>query len=154
METNENQRKIVAVGIIAIGIVVIVIILLLALNKNKGNNNENQVDTSNYTEQEDGTKVNTSDKILKIKQIGDIQIENANLVYKNSESVLTINVVNKGEVQNNLRLKIKYIGIDGSTILESTGYVGKILKEETKQITVQVTTDIANIEDIEYEILT
>ncbi len=153
METNDNQRKMVAIGIVAVGIIVIVIILLLALNKNKGNNNENQVDTSNYTEQEDGTKVNTSDKISKTKQIGDIQIENANLVYKNSESVLTINVVNKGEVQNNLRLKIKYIGTDGSTILESTGYVGKILKEETKQITVQVTTDIANIEDIEYEIM-
>lgn len=153
METNEKQRTMVAIGIIAIGLIVVVLILIFALNKNKVNNNEDQVDKSNYTEQEDGTKVNTSDKISKNKQIGDIQIEQSSLVYKNSESVLTINVVNKGETQNNLRLNIKYIGTDGSTILESTGYVGKILKEETKQITVQVTTDIANIEDIQYEIM-
>ncbi len=148
---NENNRKLVAGLIVLVGILVIVLILVFAL---KGKtNNDTTGEQKNYQELEDGTKKNTSSEVSKVKTIGDIKIEQASLVYKNSESVLTVNVTNNGADQSNLRISIKYIGNDGNVLETSLGYVGKILKNETKQITAGINTDVANIKDIQYEIM-
>lgn len=149
---NDNQRKVAAAVIILVGVLVIALIVIFAINGKKANDGTDN-EQKNYEELEDGTLKNNNDNVSKTKKIGDIELEQASLIYKNSDSVLTVNVKNNGTALTNLRINIKYIGNTGEVLGTSLGYVGAIQNGETKQITSGITTDVVNIKDIEYEIM-
>lgn len=151
---ERNKWLIILIVSVVIVAVVVGIILINKRGSNKDNKNQQVItNTKNYTEQADGTKVNTSGELSKTKIVENITIEKSELVYKNGTSKLTSKVTNNGVAKENLRFKIKFIANDGTTISESVGFLGAIKENEIKYIDSSITFDVLNAKDITYEIM-
>lgn len=149
-----KQRKTVALLLVLVAIVIIIVMAVSILgNKHNTTTNEATNETTNYTTNGDGSKVNTSTDVSSDKKVGDVVIEQSNIVYTNGTSKLTSKVTNNGAAQENLRFTVKFIANDGSVIAQSVGYVGQINQNETRYIDSYITTDVSNAKDITYEVM-
>ena len=153
-----NKNKIViGLGIIAIVIVIIVTVSIKNSRDAKvieslaqKSSNESTV---NYIVTEGTAKLNTSEKLAENKKVGDILIQNSKLVYNGKSSKLTAKVTNDSVAKDNLRLKVKFIANDGSTIAETVALVGKIEANASKYIDSNITIDVTAAKDVLYEII-
>lgn len=135
------------------------IILIVAINMfNRGGNQGNidsQIDEleKNYTETEDGTKVNTSEDVSKDKEVANVLLEESKIIYENGMSKLTSKVTNDAIAKDNLRFKVKFLDNGGTVIAESVGFVGQIKANEIKYIDSYITLDVSNAKSITYELM-
>lgn len=149
-----KSMKWVIVGII----ILVIVVAVIAINNNKNNanvnGNTNTEDVGkNYTETEDGTKVNTSEDVAKDKVVSDVLLEQSKIVFENGTSKLTSKVTNNEVAKDNLRFKVKFIANDNSVMAESVGFAGKIKANEVKYIDSYITIDVSNAKDVVYELM-
>jgi len=151
---NTNQIRLLILGVI---FVIAIIIVIVTVNKNKSNaeNGDKAAKNieTNYTESSDGTKVNTSENVSKVKEVGNVKLEQSKIVYSAGTSKLTSKVTNNGIAKDNLRFKVKFMANDGSVIAEAIGFVGKIKADEVKYIDSYITIDTSNSKDVIYELI-
>jgi hypothetical protein len=154
---NKKGQSVMWILIIGAVLIIAVIIIVTSINRNRGNNNianpgANNIKT-NYTQNTDGTKVNTSVNVSEVKKVGDVLLEQSKIVYTNGTSKLTSKVTNNGTDKDNLRFKVKFIANDGTVMAEAVGFVGKIKANETKYIDSFITIDTSNSKNITYELM-
>jgi hypothetical protein len=154
---NKKGQSVMWILIIGAVLIIAVIVIFTSVNRNRGNNNianpgANNIQT-NYTQNTDGTKVNTSVNVSEVKKVGDVLLEQSKIVYTNGTSKLTSKVTNNGTDKDNLRFKVKFIANDGTVMAEAVGFVGKIKANETKYIDSFITIDTSNSKNITYELM-
>ena len=93
-----NKSKIVLLAVVIAIVALIVVIVIVA---NGGKNEENNVqnnEVENYsTVLDDGTKVNTSEKLKETKMYGNIQISNMRIAKQEEMTVIMADIQNTGK---------------------------------------------------------
>ena len=145
---------------ILILIIVAIIIIAVLVKVTKGGDNENvnsatengtNVDVQNeeFVEVlEDGSKLNTSDKLSETKKFENYEISNIQLTEQNGQSVILADVKNVGEAKANMALiDITLLDKDGNEIAKIGGIIADVEPGETVQLNASATTDFANAYD-------
>jgi hypothetical protein len=163
MKKEVSTRGIIL--LVAIAIIIIATIAIIATknssvnntNTNGGTTNSTGVNSTqnavNFIVTEGTNKLNTSKQVTSDKKVGNILIQNSKLTYDEKGSKLTAKITNDGITKDNLRLKVKFIANDGSTIAETVDLVGKADANQVKYISAGTTIDVTNAKDITYEIV-
>ena len=155
--TRDEKRWIVL--LIAVLVIAIVLIVGLAIGRNikkekkEENNNVGQVKNEEYVEVlEDGTKVNTSNKLKENKKFGNLEISNISIEEKENETILEADVTNIGS--NNEGDYAIYLLIkddEGKEIKKIAGYINHIGPNEKTKLRIKTSYDFANAYDFEIE---
>lgn len=157
LKSGIARNQVIIIAAIVIVILVIAISLINSSNKEKAKQNNEVTATStheNYTENSDGTKTNISPKLLEMKQIGQVRIEDTKLVYENGKTTLTARLVNDSKARENLRLKVRLMTPDGGGIMREVEImVGNVFPNEMKLITTTIEEEMVDINDVTYEIV-
>ncbi len=117
-------------------------------------NQEQKEDVNEYIKTEDdGTRVNTSDKIKNAKfTIDGLEISNIQLSELVGKTSLIADVKNNTqEKKGDIELLITLYKKDGSVLLEMGGYIGTVESGATSKIDAAATLDYANAYDIKIE---
>lgn len=143
---------------VIVGVIIVVIVVFVIAISNNGKNNANGNDQTqnvekNYTETENGTKINTSEDVAKDKVVSEVLLEQSKIVFENGTSKLTSKVTNNDVAKDNLRFKVKFMANDNTVMAESVGFVGKIKANEVKYIDSYITIDVSNAKDVVYELM-
>ena len=155
-----KEKRLIIVLILLILLLLIVLIVTVSSKKDKvekeisqtqemGGMEENEVEE--FVEvQENGSKVNTSEELRKVKTIEGLEIRNISLVENNNVSQLVFNITNQnnktlGGFQVDIIVKDK----EGKKIATIGGYIDKVKPSETIQLYASATSDLANAYDIE-----
>lgn len=115
---------------------------------------EQKEDVNEYIKTEDdGTRVNTSDKIKNAKfTIDGLEISNIQLSELVGKTSLVADVKNNTqEKKGDIELLITLYKKDGSVLLEMGGYIGTVEAGATSKIDAAATLDYANAYDIKIE---
>ena len=151
-----------AIIIIAIAIILI-IILLVVKNSNKEEepqqplpqqqeNVTNNVEEEYVNVQDDGTKVNTSDKLAETKTIDGLEISNIRLQEKDNVSVLLADVKNPtSEAKGDFGVTLTILDDAGNELASVSGYIGEIPAGGSQQFQTSTTADFANAYDFTVE---
>lgn len=148
---NKSERKQV---FIMISVMVVIILILFVIKVVSGNKDESQSAQSNvqneaYVEkQEDGTKVNTSNKLKETKKLGDLEFSNIRLTSKNGESYLTATVKNVGGSKaGDEFVTITVVDDQGSILTSVDAYLGTIQAGAETTLSSKTSSDFANAYD-------
>ena len=156
--TRDEKRWIIL--LVAVLVIAIALIIGLAKSKNvkKGEQKENttnveQVQNQEYVEVlEDGTKVNTSDKLKEDKEFNGLKISNISIEENGNETVLKANVTNissKSQGDYGIYLVIK--DNEGNEIKKIAEYINYIEPNEETKLKIKTSYDFANAYDFEVE---
>ena len=136
-------------------VVLIVAIIAFVINKNSNKNkeNENTAEENNTTEEfvqvlEDGTKLNTSEQLSKIKQVGNYKFENMQLTEQGSQTVLLADVTNTGSTATDIQLvDVTLLDKEGKEIVTVGGIISPLQPGASTQFNSSMTLDYANTYD-------
>lgn len=154
---SKKEKQVIGV---LIGIAVIAIIVVLIVNgKNKEDenivNNEtvenNTVEEEKYVEVlENGTKLNTSEKLKETKEIDGMEISNMQLTEEGNITKLLGTITNNSNTtKGNYEINIKLIDENGKELTTLVGYIGELEPGESTQLSTSTTFDYANTYDVE-----
>ena len=161
MKKEVSTRGVFLAVMIAV-IVITAIVMITTKNGSTNNTNTNGSTTNttttnstaeNFIVTEGTNKLNTSTQVIADKKVGNILIQNSKLEYSEKGSKLTAKVTNDSTAKDNLKLKVKFIANDGSTISETVALVGKADANQVKYISAGTTIDVTNAKDVTYEIV-
>ena len=97
---------------------------------------------------EDGKKINTSEKLLQNKTIDGINIKDIKLVAENGTTTLTATVENKSQKKINAgKITINFTNSNGEIYAKLNSYIGDIDIGKTGNINASTTRDLANAYD-------
>lgn len=138
--------------ILIIVLLAILIIVLIVVNVNKkgkdvsdNNNSEEYVKTL-----EDGTKLNTSNKLSKTKKLNGLEITNIQLTTKNGMTVLLADVKNTTSSYKDVTsVTVTILDKDGNKLTSLKGLIAPLEAGATTQINIGVTSDYADAYDFE-----
>lgn len=100
--------------------------------------------------QEDGTKVNTSNKLKEVKEIDGLRVRNISLETKANETILTARVENpSNETKGDYGIEIIAKDKDGNELKTINGYMNSIEAQGTSTLKIKTSFDFANTYDIE-----
>ena len=137
-------------------VVLIVAIIAFVINKNSNKNkeNENTAEENNTTEEfvqvlEDGTKLNTSEQLSKIKQVGNYKFENMQLTEQGSQTVLLADVTNTGSTATDIQLvDVTLLDKEGKEIVTVGEIISPLQPGASTQFNSSMTLDYANTYDV------
>lgn len=146
-----NERKFIIVLIIIT--IILGIIVIVRNSKNDENEIIDQEETQNQEYVnilEDGTKLNTSNKLQETKIIDGLEITDIQLTEKENVTVLLATVKNNTEeTKGGYPVNIKILDRSGQEIIIIAGYIGEIKAGESLQLNSSATFDYANAYDFE-----
>ena len=148
MKKKEKQMILI---LILVAIVIIAIVYALT-RPNGGEENPNvqkpSVKEEFVQQQQDGTKVNVSNKLKEEKEVDGLKIGNIQLTEKNGQSVLLATVTNSGS-KNTEAFLVDIILYDktGNQIAKIPGVVSGTKVGEVVELRVGITEDYANAYD-------
>ena len=97
---------------------------------------------------EDGTKLNTSTKLLETKKIENLEISNSQLTNKEGKTILLADVKNVGSTTiQMIQLEITLVDSNQKEIEKLDGLLGTIKPGETVQLNIEATEDYSDIYD-------
>ena len=146
MKTKEIKGLLI---LVIVSIVVIIGIWLLTRNNNKNNVIDETVKNSELIQvQEDGSKINTSEKVKETREIEGIKIENIRITEKNGQTMLIADLTNKTEAQKE-RFLVNIIIYDkqGNEMGTIPGVIGEMQAGETIEMQAGITEDYINAYD-------
>lgn len=150
-----KKEDIKPIMIIILAVVIMVFIIASIKNKNARNQNqENIVNEIDRTEiLEDGTKLNTSEKLNKTKILDNLEISNIHLTTSDKGvTTLLANITNKGSVSTTLKIiTIKILDENGNILEEIDGVITALNVGESTQLNIGITKDYSNAYDFEIE---
>lgn len=165
MSTGKERKKknVRLIWIILIIVVAVGIIVAINLSNNKKDSKpapQPQVESEQQQEEakpvekyvqvlEDGTKLNISEKIKQTKKVGDLQISDIQITYKNGVTNILATVTNtsskKSELQN---VSIVLSDDEGNTVYTLRGVLEETEPNGTSQLNTSITADFANSYDL------
>ena len=147
MKKNEKRMIVILVAIIII--VFIVAIIVKNMSKNKAveeNNTQSEEEFVNILE--DGTRLNTSDKLHETKIIDGMEITNFQLTEKDNVTLLLGTVTNTSDTtKGDYPVDVKIIDKEGNEIITIAAYIGSLEPGESTQFNTSATFDYANAYD-------
>ena len=160
---NENEKKSVSnlYLYIAIAIIVITTILIIVIalnNKDKNNGGINQIRSGPTNEEftvydNEGTKVNISEKFKESKEIEGLSLSNIQLSENNGQTTLIAYVTNNTgkEFSDPFDVNLKLLDKDGQEIVTLPAIIPSLKPEETKSFSSSITEDCSNAFDFRIE---
>ena len=154
---NKNEKRWIVLLVAVLIIAVVLIIGLLSIKKTgdvEENNNVQEVQKENGYAQvlEDGSKVNTSNKLKENKEFNGLQISNIKIVEKDNETILEADVINlTKEKQGDYGINLKIKDDKGNVIKKIAGYINYMEPKEKTRISIKTSYDFANAYDFEIE---
>ena len=150
----KNTEKKFIIILILISIIIIAIVATITNIKEKkeeiiyNNNNSNENEYVNVLQ--DGTKLNTSNKLQETKTIDGMEINNFQLSSKDGVTVLLGTITNNSnEVKGDYPVSIKVLDNKGNEIVTVGGYIGALQPGESTQLNCSASFDYANAYDFE-----
>lgn len=141
--------------IILAGIVIITGVVLskkisdVDITKSETEITENTVKEEFVEILEDGTKVNTSNKLKETKTYEGLEISNIKLTEKDNVTLLLGTVTNKTNTkQGGKTINIKMIDKKGNEIITIVAFVGEIKEGESTKLNVSTTFNFVNAYDL------
>ena len=154
MKKNEIKEIAIVFVILLIITAIIIVVRINSREEEKSNNNENtleEVQTEEFViQEEDGIRVNTSEKIKEEKEIDGLKITEINIEEKDNETIFTANVTNttnetKGDYAVNIIAKDK----NGNEIKTIGGYINAVEAGGKTVLRIKTSYDFANTYDID-----
>lgn len=148
---------------IFIGIVLLIIIILLIYKgstktKNQDDTSNNGTEISNQTEnefvkiEEDGTKVNTSNKLSEVKTIEGLEISNIRLTEKGNVTQILANVKNTTNTDvDGFKTTMTFYDKNGEIIVILGGHIPTVKANGTATLNTNSTGDFSNAYDFKVE---
>ena len=136
--------------IVLIVIIALIVVIIIAANGGKDNDNKMQNNNEeNYsTVLDDGTKINTSEKLKETKIYGNIQMSNMKIARQGEMTVLMADIQNIGEsVLAKQRVKITLLDEAGQVITEITPDIRELQSGEVYTFCAGMTEDIVNAQN-------
>lgn len=156
MTRDEKRWIILLIAVILIAIVLIVGIKLGNKNRQENNKNEEVIETEKteeyVEEREDGTRVNTSNKLKEDKNFDGLKISNIIIEEKENETIVEADVTNtttKDQGDYGIYLIIK--DDKGNEIKKIAGYINYMKPNEKTKLRIKTSYDFANAYDFEIE---
>lgn len=146
MKKKEKQM----IGVLIL-ITIIVIIIAIVMANNKEEKVENKAPKEEFVNVlEDGTRLNTSDKLHQKKTFDGMEITNFQLTEKDNVTLLLGTITNtsdtaRGGYPVNITVKDK----QGNEIITVAGFIGELEPGKSTQLSTSATFDYANAYDFE-----
>lgn len=147
---------------IFIGVVIVIIIVLLIFKGNMKGKNQNSTDepttSNNQVENEfvkieqDGTKVNTSNKLSEVKTIEGLEISNIRLTEKGNVTQILANIKNTTNKDvEGFYTSMTFTDKNGEIIVILGGYIPTVKANGTATLNTNSTGDFSNAYDFKVE---
>lgn len=139
-----------------IGITIVVTVITIIMNYSNKEEKTEIAKTDKTVESqeknvkilEDGTKLNTSNKLKQTKKINGMEISNLQLTEKNNVSVLLGTVKNVTDTrQGGYRVNVKIVDEQGNEIITVGAIIGELEPGETTEFNTSASFDYANAYD-------
>lgn len=151
--TRITKARITIVAIIS-ALVILIASVAMSNNDNKPKEIASNLDTYERYVQvlTDGSKINVSNKLLETKTYNGLEISNISLKYSGRMTILLADVTNKAAVSKEQQ-KIYVVLEDekGKEIERLRGIIDRVEPNETIQLNITVTNDIANAYNLRIE---
>lgn len=148
--TNKEKKFLIILVAVAIIIVIGIVIFKNVGKKEENTTPENQVVEEYVKVLEDGTRLNTSDKLSQTKTFDGLEITNFQLTEKNNVTVLLGTITNKSnETKGDYPVNIKILDKDGNEIITVGGYISPLEAGQSTQLNCSASFDYANAYDFE-----
>ena len=136
---------------VKIAIILILLIVKTVTNKNERELGENLNQEQEFVEkQEDGTRLNTSEELKKVKTLGILEFTNIQLTSKNGESYLEAKVKNTGTSKaGDEFIKITILDKENKVLNTINIFLGTIQAGETINLSSKTSSDFVNAYDFE-----
>ncbi len=162
---KKSERRMILVLIL----VAVIVIAVLVNVRNKNNDADDVVDNSSVAENggekpneeigefvevlDDGTKMNTSDKLAETKTFSNYEVSNIQLTESNGQSLILADVKNIGTTKADVVLiDITLLDKEGQEIVTIGGIIGDVEPGQTVQLNSSATTDFSNAYDFTIKI--
>lgn len=146
---KKNEKRMIAILVAITMVVIIIAITVKNGNNNKGREVENTVSKEEFVDVlEDGTRLNTSNKLQETKKIDGMEITNFQLTEKDNVSLLLGTVTNTSNTtKGGYPVNVKVIDKQGNEITTIDAFLGPIEPGESTQFSTSATFDYANAYD-------
>ena len=154
---NKDEKRWI---VLLVAVLVIAVVLIIGLSRSKKteepvkNNEVEQVQKEEaYVEVlEDGSKVNTSNKLKENKEFNGLEISNIEIVEKDNETILEADIKNQtNEAQGDYGIYLKIKDDKGNEIKKIAGYINYMGAKEKTRLSIKTSYDFANAYDFEIE---
>jgi len=157
---KKNEKIIISILII---ITLLIKIIFFVRNRNEEVNepeNENNIESENTVVKEefvqvldDGTKLNISDELEKVKNIDGIEISNIQLTHKDGLTVLLADIKNNTGKKTSLKkIDVTLLDKEGKELAKISGLIEEMEIDGTTQLNTVVTSDYANVYDFKVDL--
>lgn len=149
---KKKEKRMIAI-LVVITIIVIMIAIWLKYSKEPKEEVERQeVEVESTGENvevlEDGTKLNTSNKLKETKKINGMEISNFQLTEKDNVTLLLGTVTNTSSTkQGGYPVKVKIVDKQGNEMITVGAYLGELEPGESTQFNTSATFDCVNAYD-------
>lgn len=150
---KKEEKRMIGI-LILITIVVIIVGIVMSINKGKkqeeGNNvvGENKVAEEFVDLREDGTKVNTSNKLHETKTYDGLEIGKLQLTMKNNVSLILGEIKNVSDTaRGEYPVSLVILDKEGNEIITIGAYIQKLEPGQTAELNTSATFDFANAYD-------
>ena len=158
-----NKKNLILLLIVVL--VIIIMIFFVVMNRKGKDTNENVVENNdtNFTDQEgetqfyeeleDGTKVNTSEKLKETKILNGLEIKNIQLTNKNNQSMLLAEIENKtGKETQEILINVIFSDKEGNQIGKIGGMIAPLKDGEKTKLSSSSMKDYSNAYNFEIKI--
>ena len=152
---KKKEKRLILILLVILVIILTIFFLTRRGEKkvNEENNNaaQNTVENEKFVQLlEDGTKLNTSNKLNETKNVDGIEIGNIQFTYKDGQTVLLADVTNNsGKAVDMTLLDIKLLDEEGNEIITVGGIISPMEVGEKTQLNTSMTMDYANAYDFQ-----
>lgn len=149
---KKKEKRMIAVLVIITIIVIIIAIWMKYSKEPKEEVERQQVKVESTGENvevlEDGTRLNTSNKLKETKKINGMEISNFQLTEKDNVTLLLGTVTNTSSTkQGGYPVKVKIVDKQGNEIITVGAYLGELEPGESTQFNTSATFDCVNAYD-------
>lgn len=134
---------------IVILLVIMILVIIMAMVRSNKNKEENiEVKEEFIDVLEDGTKMNTSDKLHETKTIDGMEITNFQLTEKGNVTLLLGTVTNiSNTTKGGYPVNVKILDKQGNEIITAGAFLGALEPGKSMQFSSSITFDYANAYD-------
>lgn len=151
---KDNEKKMIAV-LVAITVIVIIIAIVRGGGKKEEEKTgkENTAPAEEFVQVlDDGTRLNTSEDLKKMKTIDGMEITNIQLTEKGNQTLLLGNITNPTDTtKGGFIADVTVLDKQGNEIITIDAYIGEIKPGESQQFSTSATFDYANAYDFKIE---
>lgn len=147
---KEKEKKLILI----LSIITIVVVIAAIVIKNSSTNKKNENNSVQQPEEEfvdvleDGTRLNTSDKLHETKTFEGMEISNFQVTEKDNVTVLLGTVTNvSNTTKGGYPVNIKIVDKAGNEIVTIGAFLGTLEPGESTQLNTSATFDYANAYD-------